>query len=101
MCDRLPPSQPRPCLPGLDASGDALAVALDAVPSPARDRPQRRPANDDGAGGEFDTDIDPAWSAYTAANTAEAFPGPMTPLSLELSLEAGRRLERSAPTFCR
>ena len=60
------------------------------VPSPARDRPQRRPANDDGAGGEFDTDIDPAWSAYTAANTAEAFPGPMTPLSLELSLEAGR-----------
>jgi hypothetical protein len=34
--------------------------------------------------------VDPAWSAYTAANTAEAFPGPMTPLSLELSLEAGR-----------
>ena len=60
------------------------------VPSPARDRPQHRPANDDGAGGEFDTDVDPAWSAYTAANTAEAFPGPMTPLSLELSLEAGR-----------
>ena len=60
------------------------------VPSPPRDRPQRRPANDDGAGGEFDTDVDPAWSAYTAANTAEAFPGPMTPLSLELSLEAGR-----------
>jgi nucleoside-diphosphate-sugar epimerase/phosphohistidine swiveling domain-containing protein len=60
------------------------------VPSPAHDRPQRRPANDDGAGGEFDTDVDPAWSAYTAANTAEAFPGPMTPLSLELSLEAGR-----------
>ena len=51
---------------------------------------QRRPANDEGAGGEFDTDVDPAWSAYTAANTAEAFPGPMTPLSLELSLEAGR-----------
>ena len=60
------------------------------VPSPARDRPQHRPANDDGAGGEFDTDVDPGWSAYTAANTAEAFPGPMTPLSLELSLEAGR-----------
>jgi nucleoside-diphosphate-sugar epimerase/phosphohistidine swiveling domain-containing protein len=60
------------------------------VPSPPRDRPERRPANDHGAGGEFDTDVDPAWSAYTAANTAEAFPGPMTPLSLELSLEAGR-----------
>ena len=60
------------------------------VPSPLGGRPQRRPANDDGAGGEFDTDVDPAWSAYTAANTAEAFPGPMTPLSLELSLEAGR-----------
>jgi nucleoside-diphosphate-sugar epimerase/phosphohistidine swiveling domain-containing protein len=60
------------------------------VPSPPHDRPQRRPANDEGAGGEFDTDVDPAWSAYTAANTAEAFPGPMTPLSLELSLEAGR-----------
>jgi nucleoside-diphosphate-sugar epimerase/phosphohistidine swiveling domain-containing protein len=60
------------------------------VPSPPRDGPQRRPANNDGAGGEFDTDVDPAWSVYTAANTAEAFPGPMTPLSLELSLEAGR-----------
>jgi nucleoside-diphosphate-sugar epimerase/phosphohistidine swiveling domain-containing protein len=60
------------------------------VPPPPRDRPQRRPANNDGAGGEFDTDVDPAWPAYTAANTAEAFPGPMTPLSLELSLEAGR-----------
>jgi nucleoside-diphosphate-sugar epimerase/phosphohistidine swiveling domain-containing protein len=40
--------------------------------------------------GEFDTAVHPNWQVFTAANTSEAFPGPMTPLSLELALESLR-----------
>lgn len=60
------------------------------APPPRRDGLRRHPANDSGAAGEFDTTIDPEWPAFTRANVAEAFPGPMTPLSLELAMEAMR-----------
>lgn len=50
----------------------------------------RHPAG--AARGEFDTDIDPRWPMYTAVNTTEAFPGAMTPLSLQLSLEGMRAM---------
>jgi len=60
------------------------------TPPPRRDGPHRHPANDGGAAGEFDTTVDPEWPAFTRANIAEAFPGPMTPLSLELAMEAMR-----------
>jgi phosphohistidine swiveling domain-containing protein/nucleoside-diphosphate-sugar epimerase len=59
------------------------------TPPPRRDGPHRYPANASG-GGEFDTTVDPEWPAFTCANVAEAFPGPMTPLSLELAMEAMR-----------
>lgn len=42
--------------------------------------------------GEFDDAVDPKMSTFTATNVGEAFPGPMTPLSLQiglLSLRAG------------
>lgn len=57
---------------------------------PTRAPALRHPASD--ARGEFDTDVDPRWPAYTAVNTTEAFPGPMTPLSLELSLDGMRAM---------
>lgn len=57
---------------------------------PTRTPATRYPASD--ARGEFDTDIDPRWPAYTAVNTTEAFPGPMTPLSLQLSLDGMRAM---------
>ncbi len=56
-------------------------------PSTAADR---RPAAPAGVAGEFDTLVHPNWQVYTANNTSEAFPGPMTPLSLELALESLR-----------
>jgi nucleoside-diphosphate-sugar epimerase/phosphohistidine swiveling domain-containing protein len=59
-----------------------------AVPEVARDTSTRQPAAEPGTAGEFDTTVDPNWSVFTAANTSEAFPGPMTPLALELSVEA-------------
>ena len=63
-------------------------------PEPPGEGPRRHPAST--RGGEFDTDVDPAWAVYTAVNTSEAFPGPMTPLSLELSLEGMRAMGAQA-----
>lgn len=60
-----------------------------AVPEPPTGG-ERRPAAPDGVAGEFDTSVHPNWQVFTAANTSEAFPGPMTPLSLELAVEALR-----------
>ncbi|MGH9187555.1 MAG: NAD-dependent epimerase/dehydratase family protein, partial [Acidimicrobiales bacterium] len=40
--------------------------------------------------GDLDTKIDPRFATFTASNLSEAFPGPMTPLSLELSAHALR-----------
>ncbi|WP_433598229.1 NAD-dependent epimerase/dehydratase family protein [Nocardia sp. CA-135953] len=41
----------------------------------------------DNSGGEFDTaTADPDYPEWTAANLSEAFPGPMTPLSLGIAL---------------
>lgn len=39
----------------------------------------------DGLAGEFDSLIDPAYPEFSAANLSEAFPGPMTALSLDVS----------------
>ncbi len=47
-------------------------------------------AGEPGVVGEFDTRIDPRFPIYTASNLSEAFPGPMTPLSLELTTHAMR-----------
>jgi phosphohistidine swiveling domain-containing protein len=57
------------------------------VPEPRPMPAHLQPVAGPGLAGEFDTGVDPAWPVYTAVNTAEAFPGPMTPLSLELSLD--------------
>ena len=43
-----------------------------------------------GVAGEFDDLIDARYSTYTATNTSEAFPGPLTPLSVEVDLRAMR-----------
>ncbi len=45
------------------------------------------PAPPDQAG-EFDSLVDPRFPTYSATNISEAFPGPMTPLSLDVSLDA-------------
>lgn len=41
-----------------------------------------------GEAGEFDSLVDPRFPTYSATNISEAFPGPMTPLSLDVSLDA-------------
>jgi len=49
-----------------------------------RGRPLVDPAPE-GLAGEFDGLIDPAYPEFSAANLSEAFPGPMTALSLDIS----------------
>lgn len=56
------------------------------VPERATEDGSRHPASE--AAGEFDTTVRDGWTVFTAANTSEAFPGPLTPLSLELALDA-------------
>lgn len=48
------------------------------------------PAAPPGVAGEFDQLVDTRFTSYTAANTSEAFPGPLTPLSLEVGLRSMR-----------
>ncbi|MGH3556187.1 MAG: NAD-dependent epimerase/dehydratase family protein [Mycobacterium sp.] len=60
------------------------------VPEPVAQTPERGPAAPGGVAGEFDTTVHSDWNVFTAANTSEAFPGPMTPLSLELGLDSMR-----------
>ncbi|MEX2555432.1 MAG: NAD-dependent epimerase/dehydratase family protein [Actinomycetota bacterium] len=43
-----------------------------------------------GVAGEFDNLVDPRYATYTAANTSEAFPGPLTPMSLEVGVRSMR-----------
>jgi nucleoside-diphosphate-sugar epimerase/phosphohistidine swiveling domain-containing protein len=40
-----------------------------------------------GQRGSLDGYVDPAWPVWSSANVSEAFPGPMTPLSLSLALD--------------
>ena len=65
-----------------------LPYAATTPPDPVRLRPGTdfQHAAADGVRGEFDTRVDPAYDVYSATNLSEAFPGPMTPLSLELAL---------------
>lgn len=50
----------------------------------------RTPAAPAGVAGEFDTTVNPKYQVFTSANIAEAFPGPMTALSLDLGYDAMR-----------
>ena len=66
----------------LDSSGPRLAAQADDAGRSIQVLP-------DEACGEFDTPrADPNYPEWTCANLAEAFPGPMTPLSLELIRDA-------------
>lgn len=68
-----------------------------AVPDPSI----RQPAAPPSVAGEFDTLVEPDYPVFTAANTSEASPGPMTPLSVEFSLEAMRAAGRQCAEVLR
>lgn len=64
---------------------------VDVVPDMApADGGPLEPAGADSDVGSLDTLVDPRFPIYTAANLGEAFPGPMTPLSLDLNMTTMR-----------
>lgn len=69
---RLPYVEPEP-IPTPPSDGGGL---VDLLPEPYR--------------GEFDCPLDPRYEEYTSTNVSEAFPGPMTPLTLTVALNALR-----------
>ncbi|MDQ2649767.1 MAG: NAD-dependent epimerase/dehydratase family protein [Actinomycetota bacterium] len=66
-----------------------LPWASTTPPDPRRLRPGAdvRHAAPEGVRGSLDTQIDAAYPVYSATNLSEAFPGPMTPLSLDLAVD--------------
>lgn len=48
------------------------------------------PAAPEGIAGEFDDAIHPDYDVFTATNLSEAFPGPLTPMSATVSIDALR-----------
>lgn len=81
-----------------DGSGQ-LALPVEALPrlEPSDGTPLR-PAAPDGMEGEFDDRIDERFPVFSATSLAEALPGPLTPMTLDVQMSglraAGRTMGR-------
>ncbi len=75
---------------GAVSQGAQLELPVETVP---RFEPTDglRPAAPDGLEGEFDDRIDPRFPIFSATGLAEALPGPLTPMTLDVQL-AGLRM---------
>lgn len=79
---------------GRKLGADGATEVLARLPLPTETLPRRRPPEDDGTvltsvalpsmAVESDDRIDPRFPVYSARSTAELFPGPLTPLSIDL-----------------
>lgn len=78
---------------GARSYGGPLALPVEVVPRTFDDElPSAAP---DGLEGEFDDRIDPRFPVFSAAGFAEALPGPLTPITLDVQLgglRAGARV---------
>ncbi|MFI6867465.1 PEP-utilizing enzyme [Nocardia sp. NPDC050406] len=86
-------------LHGRKADGSGFRARRGAIPLPSHLVPQSAPTSDgyplvsaapEGYQGEFDDLIDERIPVYTATNTSEALPGPLTPLTIDLQAGAIR-----------
>ncbi|GAB4584106.1 PEP-utilizing enzyme [Nocardia sp. IFM 10818] len=86
-------------LPGRKASGSGFRNRTGAIPLPSHVVPQNAPTSDgyqlksgapEGLQGEFDDLVDDRIPVFTATNTSEALPGPLTPLTIDLQAGAIR-----------
>ncbi|BBX96517.1 NAD-dependent epimerase/dehydratase family protein [Mycobacterium lacus] len=81
----------------LDAAGATNGSGQLSLPVEALPRPQPTEsaplgsAAPDGMEGEFDDRIDPRFPVFSASSLAEALPGPLTPMTLDVQLSALRR----------
>lgn len=86
-------------LHGRKSGGSGLRNRRGAIPLPAHVVPQNAPTSDgytlkasapEGLQGEFDDLMDDRIPVFTATNTSEALPGPLTPLTIDLQAGAIR-----------
>jgi hypothetical protein len=74
---------------GATNHGSELALPVEVLP---RSAPSERltSAAPEGLEGEFDDRIDPRFPVFSATSLAEAFPGPLTPITLDVQLSGLR-----------
>ncbi|MFF0631689.1 PEP-utilizing enzyme [Nocardia sp. NPDC004151] len=86
-------------LHGRKSGGSGFRSRRGAIPLPTHVVPQNAPTSDgyqltsaapEGLQGEFDDLVDDRIPVYTATNTSEALPGPLTPLTIDLQAGAIR-----------
>ena len=78
---------------GAVSHGRRLALPVEDPPRPAPSR-ELHSAAPDGIEGEFDDRIDPRFPVFSATSLAEALPGPLTPMTLDVQLSGLRTAGR-------
>ncbi|MGZ4525519.1 MAG: hypothetical protein ACXVX7_03480 [Mycobacterium sp.] len=78
---------------GATGHGRQLALPVEAAP---RSHPsdEEHSAAPEGVEGEFDDRVDPRFPIFSAGNLAEALPGPLTPITLDVQLSGLRTANR-------
>jgi nucleoside-diphosphate-sugar epimerase len=70
---------------GAASHGVQMALPVEVIPRPALSN-ELRSAAPDGVEGEFDDRIDPRFPVFATNGLAEALPGPLTPITLDVQL---------------
>ncbi len=78
---------------GAATDGRQLALPVEIPPRP-RPSDELQSAAPDGIDGEFDDRIDPRFPVFSATRLAEALPGPLTPITLDVQLGGLRTASR-------
>jgi nucleoside-diphosphate-sugar epimerase len=78
---------------GALSHGGRLALPVEVLPRP-RPSDELHSAAPEGMEGEFDDRIDPRFPVFSAARLAEALPGPLTPMTLDVQLSGLRTAAR-------
>ena len=78
---------------GAVSHGRRLALPVEVPPRPAPSRELHSGAPE-GIEGEFDDRIDPRFPVFSATSLAEALPGPLTPMTLDVQLSGLRTAGR-------
>uniref|UniRef100_UPI00082CB16E hypothetical protein n=1 Tax=Mycobacterium sp. UM_CSW TaxID=1370119 RepID=UPI00082CB16E len=78
---------------GALSHGGQVALPVEVLPRP-RPSDELRSAAPEGLEGEFDDRIDPRFPVFSAARLAEALPGPLTPITLDVQLSGLRTASR-------
>ncbi|HYQ34331.1 MAG TPA: NAD-dependent epimerase/dehydratase family protein [Mycobacterium sp.] len=78
---------------GAVSHGRRLALPVEVPPRPAPSR-ELHSAAPEGIEGEFDDRIDPRFPVFSATSLAEALPGPLTPMTLDVQLSGLRTAGR-------